>query len=202
MSDPEIVTRERWLAARRELLAKEKEFTRHRDEVTSARRALPMVEVTKDYTFQGPDGGASLPDLFAGRGQLVMYHAMFDPGADEACPACTFWLDHIGELSHLHARDTTFVAVSVAPLDRIERYRERMGWTFPWYSSHGSHFNYDFHVTFDPAITPVEYNYAGYDELLRKNPAWEGYTGSEVGASAFLRQGDRSCRPAAAPARR
>ncbi|MGH3588631.1 MAG: DUF899 family protein, partial [Pseudonocardia sp.] len=102
-----------------------------------------------------------------------------------------FWIDTIGDLTHLHARDTTFTAVSLAPLPELERYKRRMGWTIPWYSSHGSEFNYDFHVSFDPAIVPVEYGYTGYDELVRENPAWEGYTGSEMGMSAFLRDGDR-----------
>jgi predicted dithiol-disulfide oxidoreductase (DUF899 family) len=191
MSDPEITTREQWLVARRALLAQEKELTRHRDEVNAARRRLPMVEITKAYTFDGPHGSAGLRDLFEGRGQLVIYHLMLDPGAGEACPACSFWIDTIGDLTHLHARDTSFAAVSLAPLEEIERYKRRMGWTIPWYSSHGSDFNYDFHVSFDPAIVPVEYNYTGFAELVRKNPAWEGYRGSEMGVSAFLRHGDR-----------
>lgn len=192
MPDPEITTREQWLVDRLELLAKEKELTRHRDEVNAARRRLPMVEITKDYSFDGPHGSASLVDLFDGRSQLVIYHAMFDPDNDEPCPACSFWLDNVGHLSHLHARDTTFAAVSRAPLEKLDRYKRRMDWTlFPWYSSYRTDFNYDFHASFDPSIAPVEWNYKDYAQLVRENPAWEGYTGSDIGVSAFLRQGDR-----------
>lgn len=188
---PEVVSREEWLAARKELLARERELTRNRDDVNAARRRLPMVETTKDYAFDGPRGRAELVDLFEGRGQLVIYHLMFDPDADEACPACSFWIDNVGHLSHLYARDTSFAAVSRAPLDKLERYKQRMGWTIPWYSSHGSDFNYDFHVSFDASITPVEWNYKDYARLVRENPDWEGYTGEEMGVSAFLRRGDR-----------
>ena len=191
MPDPEITTREQWLVARRELLAKEKELTRHRDEVNAARRRLPMVEITKDYAFDGPHGSGTLVDLFDGRSQLVIYHTMFDPDDDEPCPSCSFWLDNVGHLSHLHARDTTFAAVSRAPLEKLEHYKRRMGWTIPWYSSYRSDFNYDFHYSFDPSIVPVEWNYKAFPQLVRENPAWEGYTGSETGVSAFLRHGDR-----------
>ncbi|MDT0445137.1 DUF899 domain-containing protein [Streptomyces johnsoniae] len=188
---PEVVSREEWLAARKELLAREKELTRHRDDVNAARRRLPMVEITRNYVFDGPHGSAELIDLFEGRGQLVIYHVMFGPDADEACPACSFWIDNVGHLSHLHARDTSFAAVSRAPLDKLERYKQRMGWTIPWYSSHSSDFNYDFHVSFDASITPVEWNYQDYAQLVRDTPSWEGYTGEEMGVSAFLRREDR-----------
>lgn len=188
---PEVVSREEWLAARKELLAREKELTRHRDDVNAARRRLPMVEITKNYAFDGPRGSAELVDLFEGRSQLVIYHLMFDPDADEACPACSFWMDNVGHLSHLHARDTSFAAVSRAPLDKLEQYKQRMGWTIPWYSSYGSDFNYDFHVSFDASIAAVEYNYTDFAQLVRENPAWQGYTGEEMGVSAFLRHGDR-----------
>lgn len=191
MPDPQIVTREQWLEARLELLAQEKKLFRHRDEVNAARRRLPMVEVTKDYTFDGPQGRASMVDVFEGRSQLVIYHAMFDPDDEQACPSCTFWLDNVGHLSHLHARDTTFAAVSQAPMDKLERYKRRMAWNFPWYSTYRSEFNVDFHYSYDPSIVPVEWNYKAYDQLVRENPAWEGYTGSESGVSAFLRHGDR-----------
>ncbi|WP_216205448.1 DUF899 domain-containing protein [Amycolatopsis aidingensis] len=191
MSDPEVVTREEWLAARRELLEREKELTRQRDEVNAARRRLPMVEITKDYAFEGPHGAATLRDLFDGRSQLLVFHVMFAPEADEACPSCSFWIDGIGNLDHLHARDTSFSAVSRAPMDKLERYRERMGWTVPWYSSYGSDFNYDFRVSFDPSIAPVEYNYRDLDQLVQQKPGWLGYRGDKPGVSAFLRQGDR-----------
>ncbi|RKT55188.1 DUF899 domain-containing protein [Saccharothrix australiensis] len=191
MSDPEVTTREQWLVARRELLAREKELTRHRDEVNAARRALPMVEITKDYAFDGPGGRVGLLDLFEGRGQLVVYHVMYGPDDDGACPACSFWIDNVGHLSHLHARDTTFAAISRAPLEKLERYRRRMGWQVPWYSSYGSDFNYDFHVTLDASVTPIEYNFKDYDQLVAEEPRWRGWSGEEQGISAFLRRGDR-----------
>ena len=113
---------------------------------------------------------------------------MFDPDRDEGCPSCSFLTDNIGHLAHLHARDTTLALVSRAPLAKIEPFRQRMGWTVPWYSSFGSDFNYDFHVTLDESVTPVEYNYRGLDEL---GPEWQGWSGEMHGISAFLRQGDR-----------
>ena len=190
-SDPQVVTREQWLVARRELLVEEKKLSRHLDEVNAARRALPMVEVTKNYEFDGPDGRVTLPDLFGSDSQLLIYHFMFEPDADEGCPSCSFTMDNVGPLQHLHARDTAFAAVSRAPLPELEQYRRRMGWTFPWYSSHGSDFNYDFHVTLDGGVAPVEYNYKDEAELVTLDPAWRGWSGEEHGVSAFLRQGDR-----------
>jgi predicted dithiol-disulfide oxidoreductase (DUF899 family) len=191
MPDPEVTTREQWLAARRELLARERELTRLRDEVNAARRRLPMVEITKDYAFDGPHGTVGLIDLFEGRTQLLIYHFMFEPDGDEGCPSCSFWIDNVGHLSHLHARDTSFAAVSRAPLAKLERYKQRMGWTIPWYSSYGSDFNYDFHVTLDPSVAPVEYNFKSLAQLEQENPRWRGWSGEEVGASAFLRRDDR-----------
>jgi predicted dithiol-disulfide oxidoreductase (DUF899 family) len=191
MADPEVTTRDEWLVARRELLAQERELTRHRDAVNEARRRLPMVEITKGYAFDAPHGKAALTDLFEGRSQLLIYHLMFEPDADEPCANCSFWIDNVGRLDHLHARDTTLAAVSRAPLDKLERYRRRMGWTLPWYSSHGSDFNYDFHVTLDSAVAPVTYNYKDLAQLERENPGWRGWSGEEMGISAFLRRGDR-----------
>ncbi|MGH3674679.1 MAG: DUF899 domain-containing protein [Mycobacterium sp.] len=191
MSDPQITTREQWLSARLELLEKEKELTRQRDEVNAARRRLPMVEISKDYSFEGPDGPAGLLDLFDGRSQLLIYHFMFGPDDDEGCPSCSFTIDNVGHLNHLHARDTSFALVSRASLERLEQYRRRMGWTVPWYSSHGSDFNYDFHVTLDASVAPVEYNFKDQAELERQDPAWQGWSGEEMGVSAFLRRGDR-----------
>jgi len=144
---PKAVSRDEWLAARRALLAKEKELTRHRDAVNAERRRLPMVRIDKQYVFDGPAGKASLLDLFEGRRQLVVYHFMFDPGWVEGCPSCSLVADNFGHLAHLHARRTSLAAVSRAPRARFEPYQRRMGWTFPWYSSFGSDFNYDFHVT-------------------------------------------------------
>jgi predicted dithiol-disulfide oxidoreductase (DUF899 family) len=178
LSDPQVTTREQWLAARRKLLEQEKELTRHRDEVNAARRALPMVENTKDYSFDGPHG----------RSQMLIYHFMFDPDADEGCKSCSFTMENVGHLNHLYARDTSFAVMSRAPLHKLEHYRQRMGWTFPWYSSHGSDFNYDFHVTLDASVAPVEYNYKDQAELERENPDWKGWSGEEHGVSAFLRR--------------
>ena len=168
MPQHEIVSRDAWLAARKELLAHEKALTRQRDAVNAARRRLPMVRVEKDYAFAGPEGRAGLKDLFAGRRQLIVYHFMFDPDWEEGCRACSFLVDNIGHLSHLHARDTTLVLVSRAPFAKIQPFQRRMGWTIPWYSSFGSDFNHDFHVTLDERVTPVEYNYRNKEELLRQ----------------------------------
>lgn len=184
-----IVSREAWLAARKRLLQREKELTRHRDEVNAERRRLPMVRVEKGYTFDGPCGRASLLDLFEGRRQLVVYHFMFDPSWDEGCPSCSFLVDNVGHLAHLHARATTLALVSRAPLAKIEPFKRRMGWELPWYSSLGSDFNYDFHVTLDEAVMPVEYNYEGAEEHLRKGESY--FTQGELhGLSAFLRDGE------------
>jgi predicted dithiol-disulfide oxidoreductase (DUF899 family) len=188
MSDPRVVSRDEWLAARRRLLAREKELSRQRDAVNAERRRLPMTSVDQPYVFAGRDGPASLLDLFEGRGQLLIYHFMFDPDWDEGCESCSFLADGIGRLDHLHARDTTLAMVSRAPLATIEPFRQRMGWTVPWYSSYRSSFNYDFHVTVDAAVAPAEYNYRNLAEL---GPAWEGWSGEMHGISAFLRRGER-----------
>ena len=151
MTLPEIVPRDEWLVAHEALLTKEKEATRARDARAAERRRQPMVRIEEDYVFAGPDGPARLLDLFAGRRQLVLYHFMFAPGVDgwpeAGCPGCSFFVDQVGHLAHLHARDTSFVLVSRAPLPQLEGYRARMGWTVPWYSSTGSDFNVDFGVT-------------------------------------------------------
>jgi predicted dithiol-disulfide oxidoreductase (DUF899 family) len=188
MIDPQVVSQDEWLAPRRRLLAREKEFTRQRDALNAERRRLPMTEVGKPYVFEGRDGPVLLPGLFEGRSQLLIYHFMFDPDWDEGCPSCSFLADGIGNLAHLHARDTTLAMVSRAPLATIETFRQRMGWSVPWYSSSGSDFNYDFHVTLDPAVTPVEYNYRNLAEL---GTTWQDWTGEIHGISAFLRRGDR-----------
>jgi predicted dithiol-disulfide oxidoreductase (DUF899 family) len=196
MSLPDIVSREDWLSARKALLADEKELTRRRDALNADRRRLPMVEIVKPYAFSGPAGPARLPDLFAGRRQLIVGHFMFDPGWEEGCPSCSAGADEIspGLLAHLDSRDTTLVFVSRAPLDRLERYKASRGWAFPWYSSHGSDFNYDFHVTLDESVAPVEYNYRTPAEHDQAGTA--GYvSGAQPieapGTSIFLRDGDR-----------
>jgi len=159
-----IVTREEWLEARKTHLAKEKEFTRLRDRLSAERRALPWVRVDKPYVFEGPSGKATLADLFGGRRQLIVYHFMFGPGWEEGCPSCSFLSDHIdGAVVHLAHRDVTLLAVSRAPLRQIEAFKKRMGWRFPWVSSHGTDFNFDYHVSFrkdETAKGVVDYNFA------------------------------------------
>ncbi|WP_158889411.1 DUF899 domain-containing protein [Amycolatopsis anabasis] len=154
MTLPKIVSREEWRTAREDLLVKEKAAMRANDALSAERRALPMVAIDKKYVFEGPDGEVGLLDLFDGRRQLIVYHFMFDPSWDEGCSSCSFLVDNIGHLSHLHSRDTALVLVSRAPLPKIERFRERMGWTAPWVSSHGTDFNHDFHVTSDEGEAP------------------------------------------------
>ena len=146
-----VVDRRQWLAARLAHLEEEKAFTRERDELSRRRRQLPWLEITEDYRFNGPDGEVGLVDLFDGRSQLLVNHFMMGPGWDEGCPSCSFWADNYnGTEMHLAARDTTLVAVSRAPLADIKRYRDRMGWGFPWYSSADSNFNFDMGVSFTP----------------------------------------------------
>ena len=157
MDLPDVVSADEWQAAHKTQLAKEKEATRARDALAAERRRLPMARIEKDYVFEGPDGQASLRDLFDGRHQLILYHFMFAPDVEgwpaAGCPGCSMFVDQIGHLAHLHARDTSFVLVSRAPLGNIEGYRERMSWTIPWFSSAGSDFNVDFGVTTDAGET-------------------------------------------------
>lgn len=187
---PPVATREEWTAARKALLAKEKELTRARDALNAERRRLPMVEVEEEYVFEGPSGTVSLLDLFEGRSQLIVYHFMFDPAWDEGCPGCSHFADNLGHLAHLHARDTTLTLISRAPLARIEAFKARMGWTMPWVSSFGSPFNYDFHVTTDEAVAPVEYNFLTRAELEAKGHTYH-VAGEQPGLSVFLRDGNR-----------
>lgn len=146
---PRVVSRSEWLAARNELLLKEKEATRARDALSAERRRLPMVKIEKEYVFEGPNGKARLLDLFDGRRQLLLYHFMFDPSWEEGCVGCSMFVDNIGHPAHLHDRDTSLVLVSRAPLAKIEPFKTRMGWSLPWYSSFGGDFNHDFEVTTD-----------------------------------------------------
>ena len=151
MEKHKVVSKEAWLVARKELLAKEKEFTRLRDQLSQERRDLPWEQVDREYLFDGPDGKETLAQLFAGRSQLAVYHFMFDPSWDEGCRHCSFWADNFNGIDvHLNNRDVTFVAISRAPLGKIEQFRRRMGWSFKWLSSHGTSFNYDYHVSFTP----------------------------------------------------
>jgi predicted dithiol-disulfide oxidoreductase (DUF899 family) len=149
MDQHKVVSRDEWLAARRQLLNREKEITRQVDQLNVERHNLPWVKVEKEYFFDTPDGKKSLADLFAGRSQLFVYHFMFSPEWNEGCVGCSFFADHVdGPNLHLAHHDVTFVAISRAPLAKLEAYKARMGWRFPWVSSQGSDFNYDFHVSF------------------------------------------------------
>jgi predicted dithiol-disulfide oxidoreductase (DUF899 family) len=200
MSLPEIVSRDEWLTARKELLVKEKELTRAQDRLNTARRRLPMVRVDKPYRFVGPSGEVGLLDLFDGYQQLVMHHFMwtYDVDADgtehprdTACPNCSSIADGIGKLTQLHARSTTLVGMSRAPYSKIAAFRSRMGWTFPWYSSWGSDFNYDFHVTLDERVAPVMLNYRTKAEMAEAGKPWtDDMAGEWPGISTFLRVGD------------
>jgi predicted dithiol-disulfide oxidoreductase (DUF899 family) len=196
---PQVVSRDEWLAIRKQLLVKEKELTRARDALNAERRRLPMVKIDKDYVFEGPAGKASLLDVFDGRRQLIVYHFMFEPGDPppgksepwtEGCSGCSFLADNIPHLAHLHARDTSLVLVSRAPLAKIAPFKKRMGWNVPWYSSFGSDFNYDFHVTTDEAVAPVEYNYRDKATLERLGHSYH-VKGEQPGVSVFLRDRER-----------
>jgi predicted dithiol-disulfide oxidoreductase (DUF899 family) len=183
---PTIVSRDEWTAARRQLLVKEKEFNRQRDALSAERRKLPMVAIEKEYVFQGPAGRRTLAGLFDGKRQLLVYHFMFGPDDKEGCPACSFVADNFsGSLVHLAARDTAFAVISRAPLGKIEPFRKRMGWTFPWLSSFGTDFNDDFHVTLDEKH--AVYNYAP----VSAQPAERPQEGEREGLSVFLRDGER-----------
>jgi predicted dithiol-disulfide oxidoreductase (DUF899 family) len=157
------VSREEWLVARRTHLAREKAFTKLRDELSAERRALPWVKVDKPYRFEGPKGGCALADLFGRRSQLIVYHFMFGPDWAEGCPSCSFWADNFNGIGvHLAHRDIALVAVSRAPLAKLTAYAQRMGWAFAWYSSLGSDFNFDYGVSFteqQKASGALLYNY-------------------------------------------
>jgi predicted dithiol-disulfide oxidoreductase (DUF899 family) len=172
MNLPPVVSPAEWQAAREALLTEEKEATRARDALAAERRRLPMARIDKDYAFDGPDGRARLLDLFEGRRQLLLYHFMFGPNQDAGCDGCSMFVDQVGHLAHLHARDTSFALVSRAPLAKIAAYRKRMGWTIPWFSSFESNFNFDF------GVSP-------------KTPKQDAYQdGESFGLSVFLRDGD------------
>jgi predicted dithiol-disulfide oxidoreductase (DUF899 family) len=187
MTDHPVVSQQEWLEARRALLAREKAATHLRDEVNAARLALPWVRVDKAYEFDTPVGRRSLAELFGPRSQLVIYHFMLGPDWSAGCPGCSFLADHLdGALPHLEHHDVSLVAVSRAPLPKIEAYKRRMGWGFPWVSSFGSDFNFDFHVSFtgdDLAGDKIFYNFEqidtaqGHDEL----PGLSSFIRNEAG---------------------
>jgi predicted dithiol-disulfide oxidoreductase (DUF899 family) len=186
---PKIVSREDWLAKRKQHLADEKKLTKQRDRLNAKRRRLPMVKLDKDYVFEGTEGKRNLRELFDNHRQLIVYHFMFDPEWEDGCSGCTGYINALGDLSMLHARDTTFVAISRAPLAKLEAYKTKKGWSVPWYSSYGSDFNYDFHVTNDEKIAPIEYNYRNKEELEAAK-VMNASEGEEHGLSVFFRLGD------------
>ena len=175
------VPREEWLQAHVELLAAEKDFTRRRDALMQRRMAMPWERVDKPCRFEGPDGALSLADLFDGRSQLIVYHFMLGPDWEEGCKSCSFWADNFDGIPiHLNHRDVTFTAVSRAPLAKIDAYRKHMGWTFPWVSSYGSDFNFDYHVSFTPE--QIAAGEAYYNYQIRPNRVSE-----QVGISVFYK---------------
>jgi predicted dithiol-disulfide oxidoreductase (DUF899 family) len=183
MSEHQVVNADEWFVARKELLAREKEFTRLRDELSRRRRELPWEPVEKEYVFEGADGRRMLSELFDGRSQLVVYHFMFAPDWDEGCKSCSFWADNFDpNVVHLKARDVTLVAVSRAPYRKLAAYRDRMGWTFPWFSSSGSDFNADFGVAF----TAGEQERAGAYNYGSLTP----HGADREGASVFAKAAD------------
>jgi predicted dithiol-disulfide oxidoreductase (DUF899 family) len=181
----QIVSHEDWLKARLELLAAEKELTRQRDALTRRRMAMPWERVEKPYRFEGPNGARTLADLFDGRSQLVVYHFMLGPDWEAGCKSCSFWADNFeGIAIHLNHRDVTFTSVSRAPLAKIEAYKRRMGWSFPWVSSHGSDFNFDYHVSFTPeeiAAGKAYYNYAVRPNTTSEQPGISVFYKNEKG---------------------
>ena len=194
-----VVSRDEWLTARKQLLAKEKAFTRMRDELTAERVALPWVKVEKAYVFDGPNGPETLADLFDGRSQLVIKHFMFGPDWTEGCVGCSFEIDQIsGALVHLEHHDVTYVVVARAPLAKLEAFRQRMGWTVKFVSSYGNDFNYDFHVSFRPeelAKGEAYYNYAtrplGMDEMSGRSVFFKDAAGDVFHTySSFARGGE------------
>ena len=172
MNLPPVVSESEWQEALDAVRVREKELTRAHDALAAERRRLPRVRIDKEYVFEGPGGAASLLDLFEGRRQLFVYHFMFGPTQDEGCTGCSLFADQVTDLSHLHARDTSLALISRAPIDKVEAYRQRMGWELPWYSSFGTDFNPDF------GLGPVEPEEGAYQD------------GETFGLSAFIRDGD------------
>ncbi|HEY9539552.1 MAG TPA: thioredoxin family protein [Kiloniellaceae bacterium] len=197
--DHQVVSREDWLAARKTHLEAEKALTRQRDKLLEARRALPWVKVEKDYVFEGPDGPVTLGDLFAGRSQLFVQHFMLGPDWKEGCTGCSFQADHVDAArQHFEHADLSFVAVSRAPYERIAAFKRRMGWRFPWVSSFGNDFNFDYHVSFRPEELERKeayYNYATIDPGIDELPGMSVFAKDDGGAiyhtySSYARGGE------------
>jgi predicted dithiol-disulfide oxidoreductase (DUF899 family) len=178
---PAIVSHEEWLDARKALLAKERDMTHQLDALRAERRQMPWVMIEKPYVFDGPEGKCTLGDLFRGRSQLAIYHFMLTPGSDHVCPGCSFICDHVDAArQHFEHADLSFAAVSRVPLRRIEEVKARMGWTFPWMSSEGSEFNFDFAVSFTPEDIAAGRAIYNYGSVIRKSP-------DMFGASIFVK---------------
>jgi predicted dithiol-disulfide oxidoreductase (DUF899 family) len=191
IAHPPTASQDEWLAQRKKLLAHEKALTKQHDRVCAERRRLPMVKIEKDYLFNGPRGKQHLKGLFGGRRQLIIYHFMFDPAWKNGCPSCTGFVDALGDLTMLNDLDTTFVLVSRAPLAKLKAYQARKEWRVPWFSSFGSDFNYDFHVTLDERMAPIEHNYLD-KAALGKRKKDEPYfmKGEQHAISVFFRLDD------------
>jgi len=186
MTDHRVVSQEQWLAARRRLLAKEKQFLRLRDELSSERRELPWERVDKSYVFDGPAGEETLADLFAGRSQLIVYHFMFAPEWDAGCRGCAFWADsYNASIPHLNQRDVSFAAISRAPLHKLRAFAARMGWSFKWVSAASSDFNYDYQASFKPedlAHGTAVHNYTRYVESMADKPGFSVFHKDDAGS--------------------
>jgi len=179
-----IVSREDWLVARQQLLSKERAMTHALDALRTERRQLPWVRIDKPYVFEGPDGACTLGDLFRGRSQLAVYNFMLTPGSDRVCPGCSFVADHIDAARrHFEHADLSFTAVSRVPVQRIEEVRRRMGWTFPWVSSHRNDFNFDFGVSFTPEDMAAGRAIYNYGEVIRESQ-------DMFGTSVFVQDSD------------
>ncbi|KAK2616761.1 hypothetical protein QQS21_000373 [Conoideocrella luteorostrata] len=183
-----IVSHDEWLSARKALLEKEKELTRAKDEVTAQRAALPMVKIDKKYTFKDSSGSSlSLEDLFHGKDQLIIYHFMFGPDDKSGCHGCAHIGESLPDVRHLRLKNTNLVCVSRAPPAKLDQFKKHNGWTWPWVSSEGSDFNYDFHATVDESVCPVEMNFRTKEEMEAKGKKW--WTGDVPGFSVFYRRG-------------
>ena len=185
---PPVASHAEWRAQRIRLLEREKEATHLQDRVAAERRQLPMVRIDKDYVFEGRDGKRRLADLFAGKLQLIVYHFMFDPAWEKGCPGCTGYVDALGDLSMLAERNTAFTLISRAPYAKLDAYRKQRGWKQSWYSSFGTDFNHDFHVTLDPKVRRPEYNFRPVDE---KHGESNSNSSEAHGLSVFFRLDDQ-----------
>jgi predicted dithiol-disulfide oxidoreductase (DUF899 family) len=193
MNVSNVGSRQQWLAARLDLLAQEKAASRQLAALAEQRRSLPAVEVDKDYVFEGPAGRSRLIDVFEGRSQLIIYHFMWLHDLDEGCPSCSFAVDNMPNPIHLNENaNTTLALISRAPYQRLSQFKARMGWTLPWYSAFGSDFNYDFHVSSDESIAPIEYNYKDKATLEREGLDYVAANGSDgQGISVFVQDGGK-----------